>query len=87
MTSFSHREFKYLLITQRFTLCQMVDFSYNIDIYDTNIVYIKNLNYEYSFLRYYVIITLQNRMKSLNLPQLSYYRDKIMQLHHNLNLF
>ena len=39
MTSFSHSEFKDLFITQRFTLCQMVDFVYNIDIYDTNMVY------------------------------------------------
>ena len=41
MTSFSHSEFKDLLITQRFTLCQMVDILYNMDIYDTNMVYIK----------------------------------------------
>ena len=41
MTSFSHSEFKDLLITHRFTLCQMVDFLYNMDIYDTNMVYIK----------------------------------------------
>ena len=37
VTSFSHREFKDLLITQKFTLCQMVDFLYNMDIYDTNV--------------------------------------------------
>ena len=36
MTSFSHREFKDLLIAQKFTLCQIVDFLYNMDIYDTN---------------------------------------------------
>ena len=66
MTSFSHNEFKDLLITRRFTLCQMVDFLYNMDIYDTNMVYLKNYNYDESLLRYYVIITLQNRIKSLN---------------------
>ena len=42
MTSFSHSEFKDLLIIQKFTLCQMVDFLNNMDIYDTNMVYIKN---------------------------------------------
>ena len=42
MTSLSHREFKDLLITQKFTLCQMLDFLYNMDIYDTNMEYIKN---------------------------------------------
>ena len=36
MTSFSHREFEDLLITQKFTLCQVVEFVYNIDIYDTS---------------------------------------------------
>ena len=35
MTSFSHGEFT-VSLTQKFTLCQMVDFRYNIDIYDTN---------------------------------------------------
>ena len=40
--SFSHREFKDCLITQKFTLCQVVDFLYNMDIYDTNMEYIKN---------------------------------------------
>ena len=73
MTSFPHSEFKDLLITQKFTLCQMVDFLYNMDIYDTNLVYIKNYNYVHSLLRHYVIITLQNRIKSHNFPQLSQY--------------
>ena len=36
MTSFSHREFEDLLITQKFTLCKMVDCLYNMDIYGTN---------------------------------------------------
>ena len=31
MTSFSHREFTVLLTTQKFTLFQMVDFRYNMD--------------------------------------------------------
>ena len=73
MTSFSHSEFKDLLITQKFTLCQIVDFLYNTVIHDTNMVYIKNYNYDDSLLRYYVIITLQNRIKSLNFPQMSQY--------------
>ena len=42
MTSFSHREFTDSLITQKFILCQMVDFLYNMDIYDTNMESIKN---------------------------------------------
>ena len=33
MMSFSHREFTDLLITQKLTLCQMVDFLYNMDIF------------------------------------------------------
>ena len=53
-----------LLITQKFTLYQMVDFLYDMDIYDTNMEHIKNQNYNDSLLRYYVIITLQNRIKS-----------------------
>ena len=57
MTSFSHGEFTVSLITQKFTLCQMVDFRYNMDIYDTNMEFIKNYNYNDSLLRYYVIIT------------------------------
>ena len=72
MTSFSHREFKDLL-TQKFTLYQMVDFLYNMDIYDPNMEYIKNQNYDDSLLRYYVIITLQNRIQTLNFTQLSQY--------------
>ena len=35
----------------------MVEFCYNMDIYDTNMEYIKNYNYDHSLLRYYVIIT------------------------------
>ena len=73
MTTFSHSEFKNLLITQKFTLCQMVDYLNNMDIHDTSMVYIKNRNYDDSFLKYYVIITLQNRIKSLNFTQLSQY--------------
>ena len=42
ITSFSHREFKDCLITQKFTLCEVVDFLYNMDIYDTNLEYMKN---------------------------------------------
>ena len=38
----------------------MVDFRYNMDIYDTNMEFIKNYNYSDSLLRYYVIIILQN---------------------------
>ena len=32
MTSFSHCEVSH--ITQKYTICQMVDFQYNMDIYD-----------------------------------------------------
>ena len=71
MTPFSHREFKDCLITQKFTLYQVVDFLYNMDIYDTNLEYIKNWKYDDSLLRYYVIITAQNRIKSPYLTQLS----------------
>ena len=42
MTSLTHREFKDVLITQKFTICQMVDFSYNEDIYDANMEHTKN---------------------------------------------
>ena len=38
----------------------MVDFRYNMDVYDTNMEFIKNYNYKDSLLIYYVIITLQN---------------------------
>ena len=47
--------------------------------YNTNMVYIKNYNYNDSLLRYYVIITPQNRIKSLNLPQLSQYMRYIYE--------
>ena len=73
MTSFSHHEFTVSLIIQKFTLCQMVDFLYFMDIYDTNMEFIKNYNYDDSLLRYYVIITLQNLIKSFSLTQLSQY--------------
>ena len=66
MTSFSQRESKDLLKTQKFTLCQMVNFLYNMDIYDTNVE-----NNDDSLLKYYVIITLQNRIKTLDFTQLS----------------
>ena len=39
-------------------------FLYNMDIYDTNIEYIKNQNYDNSLLRYHVIIIIQIRIKS-----------------------
>ena len=68
MTSFSHREFTVSRITQKFTSCQMLNFRYNVDIYDTNMESIKNYNYNHSLLRYYVIITLQKL-------------DKIIQFH------
>ena len=35
MTSFSHREFTDSLITQKLTLCQVMDCLYNMDIYGT----------------------------------------------------
>ena len=60
MTSFSHREFTVSLINQKFTLCQMVDYRYDMDIYDSNMESIKNYNYNDSLLGYYVIIILQN---------------------------
>ena len=60
MTSFSHREFTDSLITQKQTLCQVVDFVYNMDIHDTNMGLIRNLSYYQLLLIYYVIITLQN---------------------------
>ena len=71
MTSFSHREFKDCIIPQKLTSCQVVDFLYNMDIYDTNLEYIKNYKYDDSLLRYYVIITAQNWIESLYLTQLS----------------
>ena len=37
----------------------MVDCSFNKDIYDTNMEYIKNLNCHKSLWRYFVIITIQ----------------------------
>ena len=42
MTSFSHREFTDSLITQKLTLCQVVDSIYNMDLYDTNMDPIRN---------------------------------------------
>ena len=51
----------------------MVYFLYNMDIYDTNMEYIKDKNYDDSLMRYYVIISLQNRIKSRNFTQLSQY--------------
>ena len=42
MTSFLHRKFTDSLITQKLTLCQVVDFLYNMNIYDTNIDPIRN---------------------------------------------
>ena len=36
MTSFSYSEFTDSLITQKLTLCQVVDFVCNMDIYDTS---------------------------------------------------
>ena len=61
MTSFSYREFTDSLITQNLTLCQVAEFLYNMDVYDTNMDPItSSLHYE-------------NSKKSLNLTQLSQY--------------
>ena len=42
LMSFSHREFTDSLITQKLTLRQVVDFVYNMDIYDTNMDLYRN---------------------------------------------
>ena len=65
MPSLSHHKLEDLLLTQNFTLCLVVDSK---DIYDKNKEYIKNENYDDSLLRYYDIITRQNRIKSLFFP-------------------
>ena len=64
MTSFSHREFTDSLITQELTLCQVVDYVYNMDIYNTNMDPVRNWSYHQLLLIYYVIILLQKFTKS-----------------------
>ena len=68
MTSFSHSEFKDLLITQRFTLCQMVDFLYNMDIYDTNMVYTSKIRI---MMTHFEILRHHHPTKSNKITQLS----------------
>ena len=43
MTSFSHSEFTDSLIAQKLTFCKVVNFVYNMAIYDTNIDPHRNL--------------------------------------------